>query len=222
MKKITTKYKNFVQKFPKKIKIIVLAAILAITGAGLYGLYAFAQSVIDSFTDTSKVADTWNVTVDTASGEAKLSEKSCDAYTWYCSLATTCANTLGDGTYIVVAQADAPTTKQWKTENTNCDMPQCGIAGGNNGDNLKADNTIDFTSYPARDYCKSIGGRLPTKDELNCIYTNRASFGSFASSNYWSSTEVSTTYAWFQGFSTGNQNNNYKASSYYVRCVRGW
>ncbi|MCG2695714.1 DUF1566 domain-containing protein [Candidatus Parcubacteria bacterium] len=43
----------------------------------------------------------------------------------------------------------------------------------------------------------------------------------FADGNYWSSTENSATNAWKQNFTTGNQNNNNKTNSNYVRCVRG-
>jgi len=216
----------FLRPRSKKTKIISGVAVVVISLAIVFGWHrfgAFAQSVVDSFTDSSKIAATWQATVDTGAGEVKAAQKTCDAFTWYCAQSTVCADTLGDGTYIIVAQADAPATKTWKNANTNCDKPQCGADGGQDGDNLKADNTLSFTSYPARDYCKSIGGRLPTKTELNCIYTNRATFGNnFASSNYWSSTEYSTTSAWYQYFSTGGQGYSNKTSSLYVRCVRGW
>jgi hypothetical protein len=40
------------------------------------------------------------------------------------------------------------------------------------------------------------------------------------SANYWSATEYSTTNAWNQNFSSGNQNNNNKTNTYRVRAVR--
>ncbi len=210
----------------KKVKISLAVVIIVILAVGIFrwrDFYALAESVIDSFTDESMVADTWNATVDTGNGELKQSEKSCEALDWFCDEADVCANTLGDGDYIIVAQADAPETKQWKTDQSNCDRPQCGVDGEQNGDDLQADNTISFTDYPARDYCDSIGGRLPTKDELNCIYIERASFGdNFAAGCYWSSTEYSTTCAWWQYFSSGYQLRSDKTGSHYVRCVRGW
>jgi len=201
----------------------LLVTLLVLAGLGAGWLYVKALSVIDSYTDTSKVAATWNTTVATSSGEVKLATKSCDIFSWYCSASTTCANTLGDGSYIIVAQADASTTKQWKTANTSCDKPQCGADGGQDGDNLVADNTTDFTSYPARDYCKSIGARLPTNSELGCMYTNRATFGNnFGAGDYWSETENSATYARTVFFTDGFQYNYTKTYTNYVRCVKGW
>lgn len=200
-----------------------MVALLVIAGLAVGWLYVKALSVIDSYTDTSHVAATWNVTVATSSGQVLLATKSCDIFNWYCSASTTCANTLGDGNYIIVAQADASTTKQWKTANTACDKPQCGADGGQDGDNLVADNTTNFASYTARDYCKSIGARLPTNSELGCMYTNRATFGNnFVSGYYWSATEYSVTSARDVNFTDGTQYDGGKDDSYYVRCVRGW
>ncbi|MDP2685231.1 MAG: hypothetical protein Q8P20_09440, partial [bacterium] len=77
-----------------------------------------------------------------------------------------------------VIYADLTGTKAWKTSNTACDTPQCGQDGGQNGDELVSDNTVDFSLYTARNGCKAIGGRLPTLAELACIYTNRTSYNS--------------------------------------------
>jgi hypothetical protein len=205
----------------KKLKklLIVLIAIIAGT-AGVY--YVIAGTVSDSYDDDTKIAAVWRVSTST-SGEIKLASKECEVTEWFCSASTTCANYAGDGDYIIVAQSDAPTTKQWKTANTSCDRPECGADGPQNDDDLVNDNTVDFTDYPARDYCKSIGARLPTRDELSCMYMNRASFGnSFGASYYWSSTENSETSAWYRNFSTGSEDNDGKTSTNYVRCVRGW
>ena len=214
------KIKAYWQKNPKKRKLIMLAVV--IVGMTLsFGLYAWAQSFIDSFLDTTRVANTWNTQVDTGAGEVKSATKTCDDGTWFCSLNTTCANSLGDGTYIIVKRVDETGTKQWKTAGTGCDKPQCGIDGGQNGDNLVADNTVNFSNYPARDACKAAGGRLPTISELQCIFANRTNFGNnFVWNNYWSSTEYSTTYA---RYVYGSSSDYYrKTSSYSVRCVKGW
>jgi len=63
---------------------------------------------------------------------------------------------------------------------------------------------------------------LPSKDELNQIYLQKTAIGGFASNEYWSSSEDSADYAWFQYFSTGYQNLDYKSSAYYVRAVRAF
>jgi hypothetical protein len=48
--------------------------------------------------------------------------------------------------------------------------------------------------------------RLPTKYELNLLYTLQGQIGNFVTSdNYWSSTVQSTTSAWWQNFQSGNQ-----------------
>ncbi len=61
---------------------------------------------------------------------------------------------------------------------------------------------------------------LPSKDDLNKLYLNKAVIGGFSGGSYWSSSEVDTNNAWSQNFSSGVQaNNSNKASTYYVRAV---
>ena len=216
------KIKNFFNfKGSKKKKIIAVGAIvLGVVGGGY--LLTYAQQFIDSFLDTTRIADQWNVQVDTVSGEVKLATRTCNDTDWFCSLNTTCINTLGDGDYIIVKRVNE-VSKQWKVAQTDCDKPHCGLDGGQDGDQLVADNTVNFANYPARQACKDAGGRLPTSSELQCIYTNRVSFGNnFGTSHYWSATENSTTYAQRVNFSDGSAGNVGKTSNYSVRCVRGW
>ena len=88
---------------------------------------------------------------------------------------------------------------------------------------LVADNTIDFTAYPARQACKNIGGRLPNVHELQAIYTARVStYGNnFQDSYYWSSTEHNSTIAYTFYFTTGGPINGLKVNTAHVRCVAG-
>ncbi len=186
-------------------------------------LLVYGQQILDSFTDSTRVASTWNTTVNTGAGEVTLATKSCDDGVWFCSANNICGNTLGDGTYIIVKRTDVGSTQQWKNANTACDKPQCGTNGGQDGDQLVADNTVNFSVYPARDACKAVGGRLPTLTELSCMYTNRTSFGNnFVAFHYWSATELSTTNAWGELMSAGAVDSPNKTYSRYVRCVRGW
>ena len=209
----------------QKLKITLIFAFCVIAIIAGYIVFVQAEFFTDTFTTEDDVAATWRVTVATTTGEVKLEEKSCDDAVWFCDYVDICGNALGDGDYILVKRTDvgSPTTQQWKTARTNCDQPECGQDGEQNGDNLVADNTVNFGVYPARDACKALGGRLPTKTELNCMWTNKASFGdNFVASSYWSSTEYDTLVAWRQSFSDGGQDSGSKANSYYVRCVRGW
>ena len=68
---------------------------------------------------------------------------------------------------------------------------------------------------------------LPSKDELNPLYINRAAIGGFVSSSpytYWTSSQSSLGYAWSQEFGggySGNQNSSLqKGYPYNIRAVR--
>jgi hypothetical protein len=61
---------------------------------------------------------------------------------------------------------------------------------------------------------------LPSKDELNLLYLNRASIGNFANESYWSSTEKNSFFSWQQHFGDGTQISFDKSNTYHVRAVR--
>ena len=72
---------------------------------------------------------------------------------------------------------------------------------------------------------------LPSKDELNQMYQNKATIDAtaianegsvFASDYYWSSTEYNFGYAWVQDFYNGYQDDDDKHNTYYVRAVRAF
>jgi hypothetical protein len=98
----------------------------------------------------------------------------------------------------------------------------------------------DGSTYAAR-ICNELqiteGGKtygdwyLPSKEELNLMYQNKATIdataganggGSFASTNYWSSTEFDNNRGWFLTFGNGNQANYYKQYTFSVRAVRAF
>jgi len=64
---------------------------------------------------------------------------------------------------------------------------------------------------------------LPSRDELNKLFINRVAIGGFASLFYWSSSESSDSYAWYQHFGTSLALNTFpKSSTYRVRAVRSF
>jgi hypothetical protein len=84
-------------------------------------------------------------------------------------------------------------------------------------------------SYAARlCYDLSLNGYsdwfLPSRSELNLMYTNlkSAGLGGFSSVDYWSSTETSSTSAYSQSFSTGTVTVSSKSLTKYVRAVRAF
>jgi hypothetical protein len=96
----------------------------------------------------------------------------------------------------------------------------------------------------AKSICQSIGGRLPTRNELKKVITdcggvpyeydnNRANssyqscykrkgFSSDTDKYYWSSTSISDrpNGAWIVNFDGGNLAGSYKGNTFYLRCVR--
>jgi len=63
---------------------------------------------------------------------------------------------------------------------------------------------------------------LPSKDELDKLYTNKVAIGGFADFLYWSSSEYLARFAWYQNFNNGNQLKYYKYNSLLVRAVRAF
>ena len=89
--------------------------------------------------------------------------------------------------------------------------------------NLKRATTSNNTSsgtntnaVPSRGSNYTAG--TPAQTSATAFQTGNAE--AFAAAYYWSSTEGSATYAWFQGFSNGGQFSFSKNYSYRVRCVR--
>ena len=85
------------------------------------------------------------------------------------------------------------------------------------------DGSKQATAKALKDATKDDGGwRLPTRDELNQLYTNKDDIGKFDSSDpwYWSSSEYYSNFAYGQSFSVGVQYHYDKDHDSSVRCVR--
>ena len=86
---------------------------------------------------------------------------------------------------------------------------------------LGPESSDELNWHDAIDWCKSVGGELPSREVLLICYVNEAIRNHFAASYYWSSTEASATAAWYQGFGNGYQYTYAnKSGSSYVRAVR--
>jgi hypothetical protein len=61
---------------------------------------------------------------------------------------------------------------------------------------------------------------LPSKDELNKLYLNRAAMYNFSNGIYWTSTQSTVSTAWSQNFTDGSQNRSLKNLTFYVRAIK--
>ena len=90
--------------------------------------------------------------------------------------------------------------------------------------------TVTYAAKECDDYSVTKDGVvyddwfLPSKNELNLMYTNlhKNGVGSFAVSTYWSSSEDSSLNAWKLYFDDGSQSHSSRNVDYYVRPVRAF
>jgi hypothetical protein len=86
--------------------------------------------------------------------------------------------------------------------------------------NQAQENAVKLDARGRRDW------RVPTKDELNVLYQNRAAIGGFEEPGsdpvgwYWSSSQFNEYIAWGQRFSDGHQDFSNKSNVSSLRCVR--
>ncbi|MBA7677637.1 hypothetical protein ES703_85897 [subsurface metagenome] len=134
--------------------------------------------------------------------------------------------------YLEAAPVDQ-TSREWGTYGDTVDGADgtaIGTGKQNTLDIIAGDTLSDKAADECADYSIENGGVtyddwfLPSKDELNSMYTNlhQQGVGGFADNNYWSSSENSANNAWKQNFNNGNQNNNNKNNTNRVRAVRAF
>jgi len=75
-----------------------------------------------------------------------------------------------------------------------------------------------LTWNEAMEYCKSLGGELPTLGELQYLYDNYKE--EIQPTHYWSSSQASATNSWSMHFSNGLRSSSYKPLTTRVRAVR--
>lgn len=133
---------------------------------------------------------------------------------------------------LIAASVDQGSGVQWGCEGTFISGADGTVIGTGN------QNTTDImagcaTSGIAARVAKAYGGGgyndwyLPSKDELNKLYINRAIIGGFTHGGndyYWSSSEYNSNWGNFQYFNTGNQNVTAKSTTtnFYARAIRSF
>jgi hypothetical protein len=129
---------------------------------------------------------------------------------------------------LIAAQYDQSTAAIWGcygTTITGADVTAIGSGNQNTLDIITECSTVEIAAKLCVDLV--LGGYsdwyLPSKDELNKLYINRAAIGGFANGYYWSSTEFGVYHAWSQNFNNGTQANYVnKNGTYYVRAIRAF
>ena len=108
---------------------------------------------------------------------------------------------------LIAAPSDLSASSKWSASNSYTDGNLIAIGGGNT-------NTINIVStmnlgYSAAGLCYDLilngysDWYLPSKNELNKLYQNKAAIGGFTGDYYWSSTEQTNYYAYSQLFTNG-------------------
>ena len=143
----------------------------------------------------------------------------------------------GNGGGLIAAPSDQSSGAAWGcagTLITGADGTAIGTGSQNTSDIVNGEcSTSGIAAKICADYTDGTytDWFLPSKDELNKMYTNKATINTTATSNsgsdfstnsYWSSTEDGFWTAWEQHFSNGNQDYDAKDDTYPVRAVRAF
>jgi hypothetical protein len=131
---------------------------------------------------------------------------------------------------LIAAPSDQVTTGiVWSNAGNNIVTGATGTAIGTGLSNTNAIVSVQGAGSYAAKLCAdlSLNGYtdwyLPSKDELNKLYINRAFVGGFANNVlYWSSTESGSASARAQDFTNVFQGNYSKNVSFYVRAIRSF
>ncbi len=128
---------------------------------------------------------------------------------------------------LIVAPSDQSTGIQWfNGSNTSTGASGTVLGTGNENTNKIVANQ-GAGSYAAK-LCSDLvfngysDWYLPSKDELNKLYLNKAAIGGFTDNDYWSSTEFTNSSAKVQSFVNGVQTNYPKKTVIHVRAVRAF
>jgi hypothetical protein len=167
---------------------------------------------------------------DTGPGGGKIFYVDTGGFTVYTSAADTTGVTCH---YLEAAPQDIEGTLVWASSgymSTHIEGTETAMGTGRRN---TARIVAEDIGAPAAKACKDYrgGGKtdwfLPSKSELNVLYTNRGHVGNLQTERYWSSSDsyihyAYDYYAWRQYFSSGSQDYDTKGSSCSVRAVRAF
>ena len=133
------------------------------------------------------------------------------------------------GKYFEAAPADFGTELTWCSDITNL----LGASGTTIGTGAQNTSNMLLTctsgaAFSADGYATTNNSKtysdwfLPSKAELDQLYSHKKATGGFANSSYWSSSEDSASRAWCQYFRLSLQYGDVKESLNYVRPVRAF
>ncbi|MDR1955758.1 MAG: DUF1566 domain-containing protein, partial [Treponema sp.] len=128
--------------------------------------------------------------------------------------------------YLEAASADIPGVWPWGAADSNVNGTTNGIGNGKRntqiivellnqkGETMQAAQVAD--AYEQGEFGDWF---LPSKDELDLMYKNLKAkgLGGFQSGSYWTSSELSASFSWYQKFSNGEQASESKNTAMYIR-----
>jgi hypothetical protein len=130
---------------------------------------------------------------------------------------------------LIAAPSDQSTNAKWGCSDTSIPGAANTSAGSGMVNTLAIIGKCNETGIAAQlCYNLKIGSYedwyLPSKDELNLLYTNLKAkgLGDFSSEDYWSSSQESAKNSWLQSFSSGKQSSKNKNTSMSVRAIRSF
>ena len=136
-------------------------------------------------------------------------------------------NNRGGWRYLEAAPENIPGTHRWASpEMEETLIPGIGTAIGTGKNNTALILAADPAAQAAL-ACVNLGAGwfLPSKDELNLMYTNLClkDLGGFADNWYWSSSQGGNNVAWEQNFDTGMPDRRFKFGTIpNVRAIRAF
>jgi uncharacterized protein (TIGR02145 family) len=136
---------------------------------------------------------------------------------------------VGETSGLIAAPSDQTNSIEWYNSSfTTTGATATELGTGNTNTTaiiINQGNTGSYAAKICRDYTG--GGYndwyLPSRDELNILYTNRAAIGGFSNLVYWSSSEINNNYALIQNWYNGGSNSgNLKSNQASVRAIRSF